>query len=134
MTKHTYRTASRAVAAHMLRWRFSSVDLESGFVATTDLDPAAGRLPRELAQDEDTILTVGTLVAGEGIDASTDEWARARAARLARRHDFMPMVDEVAAALESRGSLTFGHIDDLVRSVRRRLDIQAMEDHPLVAI
>lgn len=132
MTKLAYRQAAHAVAAHKLGLRFESVDLEAGMATIADhrVDPAA-REERRLAQDEATILTVGALVGGE--TPPLDDWAQARAARLVRRYDFLPMVTEVAAALESRGCLAFTHVDDLVRSVRRRLDIVAMDDHPVAA-
>lgn len=130
-TKLAYREAAHAVAAHKLGRRFESVDLETGLASTMDHGVDAAHEERRLAHDEATILTVGALAAGDV--ASADEWAHARAARLVRRYDFLPMVTEVAAALESRGSLAFDQVDNLVRSVRRRLDISAMDEHPLSA-
>lgn len=134
MKNPAYREAAHAVAAHMLRRRFESVDLDGGLVAAQefsfDIDDDERR---QRSQDEATIATVACLVVDGATAETSDEWAHARAARLVRRYDFMPMLEEVAAALESRGSLTYGHVDDLVRSVRRRIDIAAMDDHLVLA-
>lgn len=130
ITRLAHREAARAVAAHKLGRRFESVDLEAGFVAAREPGTDGRSTERHrIAEDEDTILTVGALVVGDV--PPSDGAVSARAERLLRRHDFMPMVDEVAAALESRGHLTFGHVDDLVHSVRRRLDTSAMETYPV---
>ena len=140
-----YMEAGHAVAASLMRKGFGSVSL--------DPDQSLGRRLMQTSEDwsqpgtatqaeirqarheQATIYLAGAealvraLGNSDAVRFSDEmEWIRANVARMARRYDFMPMVEAVAAELVNRGTLTDEEIDAVIQDVRAELDAANMRE------
>lgn len=140
-----YMEAGHAVAASLMRKGFGSVSLDPDqslgrrLMQTSEAWSQPGNASqaeiRQARHEQATIYLAGAealvraLGGSDAVRFSDEmEWIRANVHRMARRYDFMPMVEAVAGELVNRGTLTDEEIDAVIQDVRAELDVANMRE------
>ena len=140
-----YMEAGHAVAASLMRKGFGSVSLDPDrslgrrLMQTSEVWSQPGNASqaeiRQARHEQATIYLAGAealvraLGGSDAVRFSDEmEWIRANVHRMARRYDFMPMVEAVAGELVNRGTLTDEEIDAVIQDVRAELDVANMRE------